>query len=107
MPSGTPQDAADQVKNMVRQGAKNITDNLTLKPQRQAISDFVDSAEKRIKSYLPGSKPSGPVTSKQKPVWGDPKSMKKGGVVKKTGLVKMHAGERVIPVKSAAKKKGK
>ena len=105
MPSGTPQDAADQVKNMVREGAQKITDNLTFKPQRQAISNFVDSAEKKVRSYLPGNKTSsGPVTSKQKPVWGDPKSMKKGGVVKKTGLIKMHAGERVIPKKSASKK---
>jgi len=104
MPSGTPQDAVDQVRKMVRDGARNITDNLTLKSQRQAVSDFVDSAKKKVESYLPGNKQSGPVTSKQKPVWGDPKSMKKGGVVKKTGLVKMHAGERVIPVKKTTKK---
>ena len=40
---------------------------------------------------------------------GAPLSMKKGGTVKKTGLIKMHKGEKVIPAnkvkKSASKKK--
>lgn len=45
---------------------------------------------------------------------GEPKSMRRGGTVKKTGYIKMHKGEKVIPAKKAnkkevsiAKKKGK
>jgi hypothetical protein len=44
------------------------------------------------------------------PGMGSPTSLKRGGVVKKTGLIKMHKGEKVIPakkVKKVVKKKKK
>ena len=37
-------------------------------------------------------------------VSGEPKSLKKGGTVKKTGLIKMHKGEKVIPAKKRKKR---
>lgn len=36
---------------------------------------------------------------------GKPASMKKGGTVKKTGYIKMHKGEKVIPAKKKIKRK--
>lgn len=38
---------------------------------------------------------------------GLPTSMKKGGTVKKTGLIKMHKGEKVIPASKAKKSSSK
>jgi hypothetical protein len=66
--------------------------------------DAAKKAAKKLKDWKPSSSGGSDTTSGGSPGSdvgdaGDPSSFKKGGMVKKTGMAKVHKGERVLTKK--------
>ena len=89
-----------------RQGSRLMSDQSGNTPQHGGPLQYVSpggvsqSTKGSVGSVCSRKSQGQEVTSKEKPP-----SMAKGGMVKKTGLHKLHKGEMVIPVKDVAKVK--
>jgi hypothetical protein len=101
-------------QRLVKQTGQNMLDSVTLKKQRQQLGDAAQKAyDKYVPNVLKPGPPKGPIstwvpkasTPKPSAPAAKPGSFKKGGVVQKTGLAKVHKGERVLTVKQ--QKRGK
>lgn len=106
-----PQQSAYEQLQQIGQDTKNkLADTFSSGPVKRTVSGWyqqgkqaVQQAEDKIKQALPKAAPAKPTPAAK------PSSFKKGGMVQKTGLAKVHRGEKVLTVSQtkAAKKKGK
>lgn len=98
----------------IGQDTKNkLADTFTGGPIKRTVSGWyqqaqqgIQNAENKIKQAIPKMTPT-PRSGPAQPA--SPRSFKKGGMVKKTGVALVHRGEKVLTVAQtkAAKKKGK
>jgi hypothetical protein len=82
---GVLQGAAGKMKNKAKGGASSLGNTI-----RRKIGGIFK--KKQTKSLASDDSETG-----------DPSSMKRGGKVRKTGLIKLHRGETVIPKRSRGK----
>ncbi len=104
-------DALSDMQDQVRKVGSDISDAVSMKKQRQAVSDALGGAVSKVKSMLPHSTaPIATYTPQQKPTptpvkaSGKMPSYKSGTLhVPKTGPAKLHKGEAVLKKEDADK----